>query len=1152
MQWEIYTTGGGYYLYDIFNMLGAYVGSGNFRALLRIGAIIGMIWISLQLAFGGSLGGAMKYVFTMVLVMLFTLGPRSSVVIIDRTSGTIPIYGIVDNVPTPVAMLGHYTSAISYFLTGQMETLMSTPTDLSYQRNGILFGSTLMAQAANWRAVSPRIHENLVNFMQQCAIDASNLGHMDLEVLATAGDLESFITANMPASLAYYDVVQGETRTCSSGWADVRTSVTAEVNAVLQQKAAGMFQGANATGPANVSRLQGTLAAFQSMMAMSSASAVHTVRQAMLVNAMDDGLMRFIATSGNSAAMDIYQVARADIQTRSSYAGIGANAAKWVPLLKIVFESLYYAAFPIAVLMMMTPLALPVIKGYLGGFVWIAAWEPLSAILHSIVIKASTGFYREAGAVTSDGSVSDVVLSWANHFGIRAVEQDVGTVAGFLMMSVPFLATAIMFGAGRMVGMATSMLNVSQGAAIETGREAATGTIGLGNMSMNNYAANKMNMSAVADVGRETFAAPNGAMLTRNYDGSHSWAGGTAVSSGAMNAQASQAVRAEISRRAEESRTAASSTAAELSEFISNSASDLTAFGRSVSEGTMASSSGISDISLQNSRQVRDAYSRVEDFATRHGISTELAIQAALAGSLGVGGKIGRGEGRLSVGADASLRGRSSEEFNQIAKLAHDEGLSRDAQHIFTTRNSLGTTDSSGTQTSASEDKRFSLDEGRRLAKSYIRRLDEAQNYAEAEARMESAGVAMDANLNQMVGRELMHRGMSPLDVGTVFNPQTPEQIGTSRSILDSVVERVVDDMLPPLPVDATAGASLGVDRDALRIPPAREATFGDGAGSVSVSLDGMRTAAGEVADFNREHVQGEGTGSFAAFEERWQMGNQANAAAEKHHRGNMDRTIGGAMAGRIFGWLDVDEREGAALMRAHPEAWTSPGAAYDYYAAHPEKFQEITGRPFAEGGAAQVPPEPTSGSSGGSQAQRPAMSSPDGPPSEGRHTGVAQAAPLPAKPISVEERDIAVRTVLGEAAGESNAGMAAVALVLRNRSDDQRFPDSVGAVSMQPRQFSAWNADGSGNDLVSKYGPGSPQYERAAYIVDVVMAGLVPDFTEGATHYYSPAGMRVLVDTGYQKNLIPSWLDRESAGRDTPPVRIGGHVFTGQVKGDG
>lgn len=74
-------------------------------------------------------------------------------------------------------------------------------------------------------------------------------------------------------------------------------------------------------------------------------------------------------------------------------------------------------------------------------------------------------------------------------------------------------------------------------------------------------------------------------------------------------------------------------------------------------------------------------------------------------------------------------------------------------------------------------------------------------------------------------------------------------------------------------------------------------------------------------------------------------------------------------MAGRLFGWLDVDEREGAALMHAHPEAWTSPGTAFDYYAAHPERYQEITGRPFVEGGAAQMPPEPTAGAGGSAPA---------------------------------------------------------------------------------------------------------------------------------------------------------------------------------------
>ena len=37
---EIYTTGGGYYLYDVFNFLAAYTGSGNYNNLLYIGVII--------------------------------------------------------------------------------------------------------------------------------------------------------------------------------------------------------------------------------------------------------------------------------------------------------------------------------------------------------------------------------------------------------------------------------------------------------------------------------------------------------------------------------------------------------------------------------------------------------------------------------------------------------------------------------------------------------------------------------------------------------------------------------------------------------------------------------------------------------------------------------------------------------------------------------------------------------------------------------------------------------------------------------------------------------------------------------------------------------------------------------------------------------
>ena len=97
---------------------------------------------------------------------------------------------------------------------------------------------------------------------------------------------------------------------------------------------------------------------------MSSSSAVATIRQAMLVTAMDDAVNRFIASSGNDAAMALYQTARTNVQTKSSYSAIGASALKWVPLLKVVLETVYYASFPLALFMMLAlPTGWSILKG---------------------------------------------------------------------------------------------------------------------------------------------------------------------------------------------------------------------------------------------------------------------------------------------------------------------------------------------------------------------------------------------------------------------------------------------------------------------------------------------------------------------------------------------------------------------------------------------------------------------------------------------------------------------------------------------------------------------------------------------------------------------------------------------------------------------
>lgn len=149
--------------------------------------------------------------------------------------------------------------------------------------------------------------------------------------------------------------------------------------------------------------------------------------------------------------------------------------------------------------------------------------------------------------------------------------------------------------------------------------------------------------------------------------------------------------------------------------------------------------------------------------------------------------------------------------------------------------------------------------------------------------------------------------------------------------------------------------------------------------------------------------------------------------------------------------------------------------------------------------------------------------------------------------PLSPRERDLVIRTILGEAANQGALGQTAVAHVILNRVKDPRWSDTPEGVVMQPKAFSAWNNDSSGNALVNTPAS-SARYIEVGEIVDAVFSGETTDPTFGATHYYSPGGMRLLVQSGYQSNSMPTWLREEQRNRGAPDTVIGDHVFTGRA----
>jgi N-acetylmuramoyl-L-alanine amidase len=105
---------------------------------------------------------------------------------------------------------------------------------------------------------------------------------------------------------------------------------------------------------------------------------------------------------------------------------------------------------------------------------------------------------------------------------------------------------------------------------------------------------------------------------------------------------------------------------------------------------------------------------------------------------------------------------------------------------------------------------------------------------------------------------------------------------------------------------------------------------------------------------------------------------------------------------------------------------------------------------------------------------------------------------------------DTAAKTVWGEARGEGDDGMLAVACVLVNRLRRGRpgHDGSLLEVCVRRKQFSCWN-DGDPNlDKIRALTPDDALYRRAliAVLRAIDLAGTPADPTHGATHYHALA----------------------------------------------
>jgi conjugal transfer mating pair stabilization protein TraG len=854
---EVFTFGGGQYLLAVFNAVAAWTGAGGYASMLRVAMVLGLILSTLVVAFNLNWRAWVNWFLTATLIYLGLMVPKVEVIITDRVQSSLPI-GNVANVPLGLGLLASFTSQIGDYLTTASETVFGMPNDIRYENNGMIYAARLYESTQRLRIRDPEFATNLDEHFRQCVYYDVLLGFKSLDTLASAPDVWAAIGPGSPARSQKFltrepgGTVSSDIITCQAAY----TALDGQWAAMIDQLSGPFAQNLypRRTAALAKSKLISDLPISYEWLVGVSSDATDIFRQNLAMNAMEQAMYSMAGSTG-SAALDVYATTRMQTQTRNTYAMIGENAMKWVPLLHIVLTVLFYAMFPIIFPLFLFPYTgVSALKSYSFGFFYLAAWGPLFVVLNMILMWKA----RDEGLAAANASGG---VTLATFSGMQDITSDVGILAGYLIASVPFLAAGIAKGALSIAGQATSFLAPSQAAASQAGVEASTGSFSLGTTSFDNASSNNRQVSqwnlqpSYSDgFARQSSFGADGTSTTR-FGSSTVVDQSPAISRLAIAPQLNQALSSSFSRSAAEAEARSSGLQNRAEQSFASAFDRFTDFRSSVSQGNTLDSA----FGAGQSSTIRETFGMLDQAAQglsqRFGISMEAAQRAAsefmFSGTLssglfgtGAGGGFGQGAGGVppsGAGVRSSLSKSTGESTSRsdsvqlgemrdfLEQVSRSQGWDRQADAF--NKASVSSSRSDVQQAAQGVASRYS--EAESLSRAATESWERTRRYEELASLTSTSGASVGQDLSQEFV-EYVLREQSRLPGGlnaSAWNPtrglpRTAQEVAEKDFWVDSFIGQINKEiesgaesrLIRPTPagiVAPSANSQVGIEKAA-------------------------------------------------------------------------------------------------------------------------------------------------------------------------------------------------------------------------------------------------------------------------------------------------------------------------------------------------
>lgn len=620
------------------NAVATLMENGGWRSVVWVAEMLGIVFCIFTWLRSHDLRVLFGWGITFVLVTALLLTPKVTVVVNDLTAPEN--IGRVDNVPVGLALPLYLVTGVGYTMTTAYEDIFHFPDERSYTRTGMLFASKLMQDSFTVESRDPVLSYNLVEYTKNCVVPDVMLNHKySFQDVMESVDVQSVIFSKpSPLRGIYWRDADSTTfMFCRDAAPRLKNLMTVQSNntgATFMSHAVRMLPGNNAPQAVYGSQLAGSYNYFFN----SSKSAQAIMLQNIAVAGLRRGLYSYIKGMNDTVSMVDIASEQSLMKLRLAHAVSYTIATEVLPQLHTVLMLFCICIFPVMVLALyVREIAWSVIRSYLNFLGSLMLWPVMFAIFNFAVNYSTQNSFHATGPMLS------------NMNRLMETSSTTAGIAGWLMLSIPFLAFRLFTGLGQGFASLSSSLGsaLSSASAADSGA-VASGNLSAGNVQVDNINGFKTNLNRELREGMKTVQLASGATRTHTPEGQTVFDSSGATSRLPVDLHLNRHLASVAQRMTRDSLAQTESAAQGYHHAVQENGSQLKQyheqFGNSDSK-TLSAQTGLTvteaervnrmqnvaqDYASRNNISLNEAYSELEDKG-RH-----LQLNAGLRGQVGI------------------------------------------------------------------------------------------------------------------------------------------------------------------------------------------------------------------------------------------------------------------------------------------------------------------------------------------------------------------------------------------------------------------------------------------------------------------------------------------------------------------------------------